>query len=50
MLTADPDADLEGALADWRRMRRRKRLADIHWVDALYQAYLTALARRRRRC
>jgi hypothetical protein len=43
MLTADPDADLEGALADFRRARRRKRLADVHWIDALYQAYLTAL-------
>jgi hypothetical protein len=37
------DADLEGALADWRRFRARKRLADVHWVDALYQAYLAAL-------
>jgi hypothetical protein len=43
VLTADPDADLEGALADFRRMRRRKRLADVHWIDALYQAYLAAL-------
>ena len=43
LLTADPDADLEGALADFRRMRRRKRLAEVHWIDALYQAYLTAL-------
>lgn len=45
MLTAvaDPDADLEGALADWRRSRRRKRLRDVHWIDALYQAYVTAL-------
>src|SRR5258705_11930966 len=43
MLTADPDADLEAALADFRRARRRKRLADIHWIDALYQAYLAAL-------
>jgi hypothetical protein len=43
VLTADPDADFEAALADFRRMRRRKRLADIHWIDALYQAYLAAL-------
>lgn len=43
MLTADPDADLEHALVEWRRFRRRKRLVDIHWVDALYQAYVTAL-------
>ena len=41
--TADPDADLEAALADFRKARRRKRVADIHWIDALYQAYLTAL-------
>ena len=40
---ADPDADLEGALADWRRFRRRKRTADIHWIDAFYQAYLTGI-------
>jgi hypothetical protein len=43
VLTADPDADLERSLADWRRYRRRKRLADVHWVDGLYQAYITAL-------
>src|SRR3954451_9387066 len=43
MLTADPDADLEAALVEWRRSRRHKRLADVHWIDALYQAYLTAL-------
>jgi hypothetical protein len=43
VLTAEPEADLEAALADFRRMRRRKRLADVHWIDALYQAYLTAL-------
>jgi hypothetical protein len=43
VLTADPDADLEGALADFRRMRRHKRLVDVHWIDALYQAYLAAL-------
>ncbi len=43
MLTADPDADLEHSLVDWRRYRRRKRIADVHWIDALYQAYMTAL-------
>ncbi|MEY2435766.1 MAG: hypothetical protein QOF97_602 [Acidimicrobiaceae bacterium] len=43
MLTADPDADLEHALVEWRKFRRRKRLADVHWVDALYQTYLTAI-------
>ena len=41
--TADPDADLEAALAEFRKARRRKRVADVHWIDALYQAYLTAL-------
>ena len=30
-------------LVELRRARRRKRLADIHWVDALYHVYLTAL-------
>lgn len=43
MLTADPEADLEGALIDWRQFRRRKRVADIHWIDAFYQAYLTGI-------
>jgi hypothetical protein len=42
-LTADPEADLELALAGWRRRRRRKRLADVHWIDAMYQAYMTAI-------
>jgi hypothetical protein len=41
--TADPDADLEGNLADWRRFRRQQRTADIHWIDAFYQAYLTGI-------
>src|SRR6476619_4797999 len=41
--TADPDADLEHSLVEWRAYRRGKRLADIHWIDALYRAYLTAL-------
>ena len=40
---ADPDADLEAALAEFRKARRRKRVADVHWIDALYHAYLTAL-------
>lgn len=40
---AHPDADLEGNLADWRRFRRQKRTADIHWIDAFYQAYLTGI-------
>lgn len=41
--TADPDADLEGDLEAWRRYRKQKRTADIHWIDALYQAYLTGI-------
>jgi hypothetical protein len=41
--TADPHADLEGNLEDWRRYRRQKRTADIHWIDAFYQAYLTGI-------
>jgi len=31
------------ALADLRAARRRKRLQDIHWVDAFYRVYLSAL-------
>ncbi|MDP1821561.1 MAG: hypothetical protein Q8K58_16920 [Acidimicrobiales bacterium] len=39
------DADLEGALADWRRWRRDHRVAaaDVHWIDVLYRAYLTGI-------
>ena len=36
-------ADPKQALADLRSARRRKRVADIHWIDALYQVYLTAI-------
>ena len=43
LLAADPDADLEGGLAAWRRFRRQARTAEIHWIDALYQAYLTGI-------
>lgn len=43
MRTADPDADLEQALVDWRKYRRRRRVADIHFIDALYKVYMTAL-------
>lgn len=35
-------ADAE-VLADLRRARRKQRVADIHWVDALYQVYITAI-------
>ena len=30
-------------IGDLRRARRRQRVAAIHWVDALYQVYITAL-------
>jgi hypothetical protein len=43
VLIAEPDADLELALAEWRGYRRRKRLADVHWIDAMYQAYMTGI-------
>jgi hypothetical protein len=41
--TADPDADLEWSLAQWRKFRRHKRLTDVHWVDAVYRVYTTAV-------
>jgi hypothetical protein len=34
-------ADPAQALADLRAARRRRRVADVHWIDALYQVYLT---------
>ncbi|MBS1848399.1 MAG: hypothetical protein JST73_09000 [Actinobacteria bacterium] len=40
MSTADPTID---ALIEMRRARRRKRIAQIHWVDAMYQVYITAI-------
>lgn len=30
-------------LEELRRVRRRRRVADIHWVDALYRVYVAAL-------
>ena len=33
----------ERALQDLRRARRRNRIKDIHWIDALYNVYLTGL-------
>ncbi len=30
-------------MADLRRARRRQRVAAIHWVDALYQVYITGI-------
>lgn len=32
------------ALRELRKTRRHNRLADVHWVDALYRVYLAALA------
>jgi hypothetical protein len=43
VLRADVDADLEQSLVEWRRFRRKKRIADIHWIDAFYSAYLTGI-------
>lgn len=40
MPRADPTI---AALDDLRVARRKKRIADIHWVDALYQVYLAAI-------
>ena len=31
------------ALGDLRRRRRRNRLRTVHWIDALYRVYLTAI-------
>lgn len=31
------------ALVELRRARFQKRLADVHWIDLLYQAYITAI-------
>ncbi len=33
-----------GALHDLRRARRRNRLSDVHWIDAVYRVYMVALA------
>jgi len=38
----DTDANV-GALKDLRRARRHNRLENIHWIDALYRVYITAL-------
>lgn len=32
------------AIRELHRTRRRNRLADVHWIDALYRVYLAALA------
>ena len=38
----DVEATTE-ALHDLRRARRRNRLADVHWIDALYRVYMVGL-------
>ena len=32
------------ALGDLRRTRRRNRLSEVHWIDALYRVYMVGLA------
>lgn len=36
-------AESAAVVGDLRRARRRQRVAAIHWVDALYQVYITGL-------
>jgi hypothetical protein len=36
-------AESTAVVAELRRARRKRRVASIHWVDALYQVYLTGL-------
>jgi hypothetical protein len=36
-------AESASVVAELRRARRRQRVAAIHWIDALYQVYVTAL-------
>jgi hypothetical protein len=43
VFTADPDADLEYSLAEWRRWRKRRRIEELAWIDALYHAELTGI-------
>ena len=43
VMTTVAPADSIAALAALRSARRRNRVAKIHWVDALYQVYLTAI-------
>ena len=38
----DVEATTE-ALHDLRRARRQNRLADVHWIDALYRVYMVGL-------
>ena len=36
-------AESSAVVAELRRARRKRRVASIHWVDALYQVYITGL-------
>lgn len=40
VLTATESAEVVGAL---RRARRKQRVSSIHWIDAMYQVYITGL-------
>ncbi len=42
MIAVDTEATT-GALRALRRARRQNRIQDIHWIDALYRVYITAL-------
>ena len=36
-------AESAAVVGELRRARRKRRVASIHWVDALYQVYITGL-------
>jgi hypothetical protein len=36
-------AESIAAVGDLRRARRRQRVAEIHWIDAMYQVYITGV-------
>ena len=38
------DVDPNEALSELRQTRRRNRLAEVHWIDALYRVYMVGLA------
>lgn len=45
-MSGAPPVDLDPAgetIRELRRTRRRNRLADVHWIDALYRVYIAAL-------
>jgi len=43
LAVTDVDTTSE-ALGDLRRTRRRNRLSEVHWIDALYRVYMVGLA------